>query len=127
MLDSKEASPADRQRDVGHAAPGARDPAVVYRDGVLQGSDDGAGAPRSGRHRRLDPALLPLGSVVEIDSRIRATTASTRSSIPGLEVQGPELDIYMWSCHEALKFGRKPIRLTVLRLGWNRARPRPAS
>jgi hypothetical protein len=25
----------------------------------------------------------------------------------------------MWSCHEALKFGRKPIRLTVLRLGWN--------
>jgi hypothetical protein len=25
----------------------------------------------------------------------------------------------MWSCHEALRFGRKPIGLTVLRLGWN--------
>ena len=25
----------------------------------------------------------------------------------------------MWSCHEALKFGRRPVRLTVLRLGWN--------
>ena len=25
----------------------------------------------------------------------------------------------MWSCHEALEFGRRPVRLTVLRLGWN--------
>ena len=25
----------------------------------------------------------------------------------------------MWSCNEALKFGRRPIHLTVLRLGWN--------
>jgi len=25
----------------------------------------------------------------------------------------------MWNCNEALDFGRQPIRLTVLRLGWN--------
>jgi hypothetical protein len=25
----------------------------------------------------------------------------------------------MWSCYEALDFGRQPIRLSVLRLGWN--------
>ncbi len=25
----------------------------------------------------------------------------------------------MWSCNEALKFGRKPVHITVLRLGWN--------
>jgi hypothetical protein len=25
----------------------------------------------------------------------------------------------MWSCNEALQFGRRPIHLTVLRLGWN--------
>ena len=25
----------------------------------------------------------------------------------------------MWSCNEALEFGRQPIHLTVLRLGWN--------
>jgi hypothetical protein len=29
------------------------------------------------------------------------------------------VDVYMWSCNEALQFGRRPIRLTVLRLGWN--------
>ena len=25
----------------------------------------------------------------------------------------------MWSCHEALKFGRKEVQVTVLRLGWD--------
>jgi hypothetical protein len=25
----------------------------------------------------------------------------------------------MWSCHEALAFGRKGVQVTVLRLGWN--------
>jgi hypothetical protein len=25
----------------------------------------------------------------------------------------------MWSCYEALDFGRRPVHLTVLRLGWN--------
>jgi hypothetical protein len=29
------------------------------------------------------------------------------------------VDIYMWSCHEALDLGRKRIQITVLRLGWN--------
>jgi hypothetical protein len=34
-------------------------------------------------------------------------------------VQGRLLDLYMWSCHEALKFGRKDVQVTVLRLGWD--------
>ena len=25
----------------------------------------------------------------------------------------------MWSCNEAIEFGRVPIHITVLRLGWN--------
>ena len=37
----------------------------------------------------------------------------------GPAVQGRHVDIYMWSCIEALKFGRQPIHLTVLRLGWS--------
>jgi hypothetical protein len=37
----------------------------------------------------------------------------------GPAIQGREVDVYMWSCNEALQFGRKPIHLTVLRLGWN--------
>ena len=37
----------------------------------------------------------------------------------GPGVQGRLVDLYMWSCNEALAFGRKDVRLTVLRLGWN--------
>src|SRR5262245_41184340 len=37
----------------------------------------------------------------------------------GPRVQGRVLDLYMWSCHEALKFGRKEVQVTVLRLGWD--------
>ena len=37
----------------------------------------------------------------------------------GPRVQGHVLDLYMWSCHEALKFGRKEVQVTVLRLGWD--------
>jgi hypothetical protein len=37
----------------------------------------------------------------------------------GPKVQGRQIDVYMWSCHEALDFGRRDIAVTVLRLGWN--------
>ena len=66
-----------------------------------------------------DPALLPVGSVVNI------TTGNTKYNgvytimDTGPKVQGRIIDVYMWSCHEALAFGRQQIELTVLRLGWN--------
>ena len=31
----------------------------------------------------------------------------------GPAVQGREIDVYMWSCYEALAFGRQPVRVTV--------------
>src|SRR5205807_1115594 len=34
-------------------------------------------------------------------------------------LQGRHIDIYMWSCNEALAFGRRPAHLNVLRLGWS--------
>src|SRR6266478_1382287 len=65
-----------------------------------------------------DPELLPVGSVVEIDSLERYSGIYTIMDT-GPSVQGRQVDLYMWSCNEALSFGRRPIRLTVLRLGWN--------
>jgi hypothetical protein len=37
----------------------------------------------------------------------------------GPKVQGRHIDIYMWSCNEALALGRRSMQLQVLRLGWN--------
>jgi 3D (Asp-Asp-Asp) domain-containing protein len=66
-----------------------------------------------------DPELLPVGSVVEIDSLPQRYNGIYTIMDTGPSVQGRQVDVYMWSCNEALEFGRRPIHLTVLRLGWN--------
>jgi 3D (Asp-Asp-Asp) domain-containing protein len=66
-----------------------------------------------------DPSLLPLGSVVQIDAPETSYDGIYSVVDTGPAVQGRQIDIYMWSCHEALRFGRRPVQLTVLRQGWN--------
>ncbi|MGE0445366.1 MAG: 3D domain-containing protein [Vicinamibacterales bacterium] len=73
-----------------------------------------------------DRTLLPVGSVIAV------TTDNTRYNgvytvmDTGPAVQGRIIDLYMWSCKEALAFGRKDIQVEVLRLGWNPNASRPA-
>lgn len=66
-----------------------------------------------------DPALLPIGSVVQLDFKEDRYDGIYTVLDTGPAVQGREIDVYMWSCNEATRFGRRPVRMTVLRLGWN--------
>ena len=66
-----------------------------------------------------DPELLPVGSVVDVNGLPERYNGIYTVLDTGPAVQGRQVDVYMWSCNEALAFGRRPIRLTVLRLGWN--------
>jgi 3D (Asp-Asp-Asp) domain-containing protein len=66
-----------------------------------------------------DPALLPVGTVVRVDMPNPRYSGIWTVMDTGPAVQGRVLDLYLWSCHEALAFGRRPVRVTVLRLGWN--------
>ena len=66
-----------------------------------------------------DPELLPVGSVIDVGAMPQKYNGIYTVLDTGPAVQGRQLDIYMWSCNEALTFGRKPVTLTVLRLGWN--------
>jgi len=66
-----------------------------------------------------DPAVLPIGSIVQIDAPESKYDGVYSVLDTGPEIQGNELDFYMWSCYEALQFGVKPVDVTVLRLGWN--------
>lgn len=66
-----------------------------------------------------DPALLPVGTVVRVDMPNPRYAGIWTIMDTGPAVQGRVLDLYLWSCHEALAFGRRPVRVTVLRLGWN--------
>jgi len=66
-----------------------------------------------------DPALLPVGSVLNVTTDTTKYNGIYTVMDTGPAVQGRILDLYMWSCHEALAFGRKQVQVTVLRLGWN--------
>jgi 3D (Asp-Asp-Asp) domain-containing protein len=66
-----------------------------------------------------DPDLLPVGSVVQVDAPGDRHDGVYTIMDTGPRVQGRHLDLYMWSCKEALAFGRTGVSLTVLRLGWN--------
>ena len=97
--------------------PGARlsFSATAYCKGIVTAS----GVPVQSGIAAADPQLLPVGTVVEIESLPQKYNGIYTIMDTGPAVQGREVDVYMWSCNEALQFGRRPIRLTVLRLGWN--------
>src|SRR3954452_4689638 len=101
----------------GPPLPGARlaFSATAYCKGIVTAS----GVPAQSGVAAADPELLPVGSVIEIDSLPPKYNGIYTVMDTGPSVQGREVDVYMWNCNEALAFGRKPIRLTVLRLGWN--------
>jgi 3D (Asp-Asp-Asp) domain-containing protein len=66
-----------------------------------------------------DPAILPVGSVVQVDLSDAKYSGIYTIMDTGPAVQGRMIDIYMWSCHEALRFGQRDVQVRVLRLGWN--------
>jgi 3D (Asp-Asp-Asp) domain-containing protein len=69
-----------------------------------------------------DPAVLPLGSVIQVGGVPDKYKGIYTVLDTGPEIKGREIDVYIWSCYEALAFGRRKIELTVLRLGWNQER-----
>ncbi|OFW37291.1 MAG: hypothetical protein A3F70_06585 [Acidobacteria bacterium RIFCSPLOWO2_12_FULL_67_14] len=73
-----------------------------------------------------DPGILPVGSVVNVSTDTMQYNGVYTIMDTGPKVQGRVLDIYMWSCREALAFGRRPVEVTVLRLGWNPSASTPS-
>lgn len=66
-----------------------------------------------------DPDVLPEGSVLLVSGSASDLEGVYTVLDTGPNVQGSRLDIYMWSCHEALAFGRRSVGATVLRVGWD--------
>jgi 3D (Asp-Asp-Asp) domain-containing protein len=65
-----------------------------------------------------DPRMLPEGSVIQVEGVPAAHQGIYTVLDTGPKVQGRHLDLYMWSCNDALAFGRRPVALTILRRGW---------
>jgi len=118
ILDSRYAArQATLRETTALPAPGARlrFVATAYCKGHTTSSGV---AVRSGI-AAADPALLPAGSVIQVDSLEPQYNGIYTVMDVGPAVQGRKIDLYIWSCHEALRFGRRSIALTVLRLGWS--------
>lgn len=115
-LDSRYAARQAELRD-GPPTPGARlrFTATAYCKGTTTASGVNV---RTGI-AAADPDLLPVGSVVQIDRLGERYNGIYTIMDTGPKVQGRHIDIYMWSCNEALELGRRTIQVVVLRLGWN--------
>jgi 3D (Asp-Asp-Asp) domain-containing protein len=89
--------------------------ATAYCKGTMTASGV---SPKTGV-AAADPTLLPVGSVINVAAGDAKYSGVYTVMDTGPKVQGRILDLYMWNCHEALRFGRKEVEITVLRLGWN--------
>jgi 3D (Asp-Asp-Asp) domain-containing protein len=117
ILDSTSAALQSIIHQRAQASPGARlhFQATAYCKGTTTASGVGV---RTGI-AAADPQLLPVGSVLNVavgDDRYNGVYTVMDT---GPKVQGRLLDLYIWSCHEALRFGRRDVEITILRLGWN--------
>jgi 3D (Asp-Asp-Asp) domain-containing protein len=118
ILDSQFAArQADLEESPVRPAPGAR--LKFSATAYCKGSTTASGVAAQRGVAAADPELLPVGSVVEVDSSEPRYDGIYTVMDTGPSVQGRQLDIYMWNCNEALRFGRQPVHLVVLRLGWN--------
>lgn len=117
-------TPAPDARDVAAPAPGTRlrFRATAYCKGTTTASGT---AIRTGI-AAADPELLPVGSVIQVDSLGPRYNGIYTILDTGPKVRGRQIDIYMWNCNEALAFGRRGVSLHVMRLGWNPRTSTPA-
>jgi len=65
-----------------------------------------------------DPRVLPVGSVLRIVTPTRLAGIYTVMDT-GSAVKGRVLDIFMPSCEHAVEFGRRSVRVEILRRGWD--------
>lgn len=118
ILDSQYAArQADAEESTQRPAPGAR--LKFSATAYCKGSTTASGVAAQRGVAAADPELLPVGSVVEVDSTEPRYDGIYTVMDTGPSVQGRHIDIYMWNCNEALQFGRQPVHVVVLRLGWN--------
>jgi 3D (Asp-Asp-Asp) domain-containing protein len=101
----------------GLAEPGAR--LDVTATAYCRGATTTSGVAAQHGVAAADPRVLPVGSVVQVDTGDTRYSGIYTIMDTGPAIQGPQLDVYLWNCNEAVQFGRRLIQLLVLRLGWN--------
>src|SRR5438128_2407104 len=111
---SSDAGPRSRPRTV---QPGISRPIRLSASAYCHHGTTESGA-RTGRGTiAADPRVLPLGSVVKIESTERQYSGTYTVMDTGAKVKGRKVDIFVPSCAEARKFGRRVVRVRVVQRG----------
>jgi 3D (Asp-Asp-Asp) domain-containing protein len=117
-LDSRYAArDADVREVSASASPGTR--LRFTATGYCKGTTTASGVNVRTGIAAADPDILPVGSVIQVDRLGEKYNGIYTIMDTGPKVQGRHIDIYMWSCNEALDLGRRNMQITILRLGWN--------
>ena len=124
MLDSRDAAGETEAVDPTAPVTGAR--LNFQATAYCKGRTTASGVVVRSGVAAADPSLLPVGSVLNVSTDATKYNGIYTVMDTGPAVQGRILDLYMWSCHEALAFGRKPVQVTVLRLGWSPSASSPS-
>ena len=117
MLDSRFSAKQGESDPQPPPKPGSR--LVFSATAYCKGSTTASGVNVRSGIAAADPDLLPVGSVLEVDAPASRYDGVYTVMDTGPRVQGRHVDLYMWSCHEALAFGRVDVSIVVLRLGWS--------
>jgi len=100
-------------------ADAVREPLRFTATAYCKGTTTASGVAVRTGIAAADPDLLPVGSVIQIDNTLEQYKGIWTIMDTGPKVHGRHIDLYVWSCHEALAFGRRPVQVSVLRLGWS--------
>lgn len=114
VIDSKTVALTDTAK----LAPGPGARLDFHATAYCKGHTTASGAAVRAGIAAADPRILPIGSVIRVDGVAERYQGIYSVLDTGPEIKGREIDIYIWSCHEALDFGRRRVEVTVLRLGW---------
>jgi 3D (Asp-Asp-Asp) domain-containing protein len=78
------------------------------------GTTTTAGASVRGRIVAADPTVLPLGTVIRLQRAGRYNGSYTVLDT-GAKVQGHRVDLFIRDCREAVRFGRRTVRVSIVR------------
>jgi 3D (Asp-Asp-Asp) domain-containing protein len=124
VIDSRKSSGLPVTADTAQPTAGSR--LKFITTAYCQGQTTASGVGVTTGIAAADKRLLPEGSVIEIDG-----VPGRPDSLPdryrgiytvmdtGPMITGRHIDLYLWSCTEALSFGKRDAVITVLRLGWH--------
>jgi rare lipoprotein A len=66
-----------------------------------------------------DPSLVPIGSVIRVSGLEQRYNGVYTVMDTGSKVRGRQVDLYVRDCDAAIRFGRRPAYVSIVRRGWH--------